>query len=392
MTTRRAFLRIAGTSAVILAAGGVALTQVDQMPDAAVEGWRGPPLSVSDPRLRAISYALLAPNPHNMQAWMADLSEPDVVTFVCDPMRLLPQTDPFSRQVVIGCGCFLELLRIAAAEQGYTIEPQLFPQGIWPENAVGDTALARLKFVKDASVARDPLFAQILRRRSTKLNYRANEPASGAHVAALAEAARVSVVETSHAPVSFASTGTPAEVARLKAIAASAYRVEANTHRTHMETVERLRIGADAIAQHRDGLSIHGPGIWLLKTAGLMTPEAFADPKSLAFKQTIDLYTGWIENTWSFGWMTTAVNDRAAQINTGVAYVRANLKAAELGLAIAPLSQALQEFPEMAGEMKAILAATGTPDGHTLQMFFRMGYADEAPATPRRALKDFIRA
>jgi hypothetical protein len=387
------FLRIAGTSAVILAAGGAALTQVDQMPDAAVEGWRGPPPSVSDPRVRAISYALLAPNPHNMQAWMADLSEPDVVTFVCDPARLLPQTDPFSRQVVIGCGCFLELLRIAAAEQGYNVETQLFPQGIWPENAVGDTALARLKFVKDPAVVRDPLFAQILRRRSTKLNYRANEPASDAHVAALVRAAGADVVGGSHGPaVSFSATGVPAEVARLKMIAASAYRVEATTHRTHMETVERLRIGADAIAAHRDGLSIHGPGIWLLKTAGLMTPDAFADPKSLAFKQTIDLYTGWIENSWSFGWMTTALNDRASQIDAGAAYVRANLKATELGLAMAPLSQALQEFPEMAREMQAMLVATGTPSGHTLQMFFRMGYADAAPATPRRALKDFIRA
>jgi hypothetical protein len=385
MATRRTFLRIAGTSVVILAAGGAALTQVDQMPDAAIEGWRGPPPSVSDPRVRAISFALLAPNPHNMQAWMADLSEPDVVTFVCDPLRLLPQTDPFSRQVVIGCGCFLELLRIAAAEQGYRVEQQLFPQGIWPENVVGDTALARLTFVKDANVARDPLFAQILRRRSTKVNYQAGKAASDAHVAALAGV-------VGGGPVSFAATGVPAEVARLKAIAASAYRVEATTPRTHLETVERLRIGADEIAAHRDGLSIHGPGIWVLKMAGLMTPAAFADPKSLAFKQTIDLYTSWIENSWSFGWITTPVNDRAAQIAVGVAYVRANLKATEVGLAMAPLSQALQEFPEMAREMQAILAATGTPSGHTLQMFFRMGYADVAPATPRRPLNDIIRA
>ncbi len=384
MTTRRTFLRVAGTSVVILAAGGAALTQVDQMPDAAVEAWRGPAPSVSDPRVRAISYALLAPNPHNMQAWMADLSEPNVVTFICNPVGLLPQTDPFSRQVVIGCGCFLELLRIAAAEQGFRVEQQLFPQGPWPENAVGTTALARLTFVKDATVPRDPLFAQILRRRSTKANYRAGAAASAAHVAALADVVR-------GGPVTFAATGGPREVARLKAISAAAYRVEAGTHRTHMETVERLRIGADEIATHRDGLSIHGPGIWLLKTAGLMTPAAFADPKSLAFKQTIDLYTGWIENSWSFGWMTTPLNDRATQIATGAAYVRANLKATEVGLAMAPLSQALQEFPEMAGQMRAIVAATGTPSGHTLQMFFRMGYGDPAPATPRRPLDAIIR-
>lgn len=384
MTTRRTFLRIAGTSVVILAAGGAVLTQVDQMPETAVEAWRGPAPDVSDPRVRAISYALLAPNPHNMQAWMADLSEPNVVTFVCDPKGLLPQTDPNSRQVLIGCGCFLELLRIAAAEQGFRVEQQLFPQGPWPDNAVGTAPLARLTFVQDASVVPDPLFAQILRRRSTKLNYRAGVVASGAHIAALA-----SVVGSG--PVTFATTSEPGQIARLKAIASAAYRVEAGTPATHKETVERLRIGADEIAAHRDGLSIHGPGIWTLKKAGLLTRAAFADRNSLAFKQMIDLYSGWIENTWSFGWMTTPLNDRATQIATGAAYVRANLKAAEVGLGIAPLSQALQEFPEMAAQMQAILAATGTPPGHTLQMFFRMGYADPAPATPRRPLDAIIR-
>lgn len=384
MTSRRTFLRVAGTSAVILAAGGVALTQVDQMPDAAVEGWRGPLPSVRDPRVRAISYGLLAPNPHNMQAWIADLSEPGVVAFHCDRTRLLPQTDPYSRQIVIGCGCFLETLRIAAAEQGYRVEQQLFPQGPWPDNAVGDTPLARLVFTQDTGVAHDPLFAQILRRRSSKVDYRANEPAREADVAAIAAA-------MNSGPISFGWTAAQADVAQLRAIAAVAYRVESNTHHTHMETVERLRMGADEIAQHRDGLSIHGPGIWLMKKVGVITRETLADPKSAAFKQTVDLYTGWIENTWSFGWMTASTNDRVAQLSTGAGYVRANLKATEVGLSIAPLSQALQEFPEMAREMEAIRAATGTAPGQTLQMFFRMGYAAPVPATPRRPVDAIIR-
>jgi hypothetical protein len=184
----------------------------------------------------------------------------------------------------------------------------------------------------------------------------------------------------------------PAEVARLRAIAAEAYRVEAMTPRTHMETIERLRIGADEIARHRDGLPIQGPAIWVMKTLGLLTREAMADHGSSAFAQTISLYTGWIENTWSFGWMATRANDRAAQVEAGKAYVRANLKATEIGLAMAPLSQALQEFPEMAGPMRALRAATGTSEGETLQMFFRLGYADPVPPAPRRPLDAFIRA
>ena len=383
--SRRGAIRVLGTTAVIVAAGGIGLSQCDQMPDAAVAAWKGPAPDVKDPRVRALSYALLAPNPHNMQAWIADLREPDAITFYCDRARLLPQTDPYSRQIVIGCGCFLETLRIAAAQQGYRIEQSFFPQGAWPENTVGETPLVRLALVKDANAVRDPLFAQILLRRSGKVNYREGEAATAAHVAAIASALGTT-------SVAFASTGAPAEVARLKALAAAAYKVEAGTHRTHMETVERLRIGADDIARHRDGLAINGPAIWLMKTLGLLTPATLADPTSLAFKQTIDLYTGWIDHSWSFGWFSTATNDRAAQVAAGAAYVRANLKAAEIGLSIAPLSQALQEFPEMAREMQAILAATGTPAGHTLQMFFRMGYAAPPPPAPRRPVDDIIRA
>jgi len=37
MVTRRAFIRVLGSSAVVLAAGGLALSQVDQMPEQAIE-------------------------------------------------------------------------------------------------------------------------------------------------------------------------------------------------------------------------------------------------------------------------------------------------------------------------------------------------------------------
>jgi hypothetical protein len=381
--SRRGFIRVLGSSAVILAAGGYAFSRVDQMPDAAVEGWAGPGVDVKDPRVRAISYALLAPNPHNMQAWSVDLREPGVATFYCDRARLLPQTDPYARQVVIGCGCFLETLRIAAAQEGYRVDFSYFPQGEWAENQVGETPLVRLSFVEDRGVARDPLFTCILKRRSGKVNYFAEKPASEEHVNAISAATGGSV--------NFASTSVAADVANLRTIATQAYRIESGTPRTHLETVERMRVGAGEIEQHRDGLAMHGPMMWLLRQTGIMTPATFADPNSMAFKAGIDLYSGWIANTWSFGWMTTPANDRMTQAETGRAYVRANLKATEIGLSIAPLSQALQEFPEMSEQMRAILAATGTPPGHTLQMFFRMGYGDAVPPTPRRRVDDIVR-
>ncbi len=169
--SRRGVIRVLGTTAVIVAAGGVGLSQCDPMPDAAVEGWRGPAPDVKDPRVRALSYALLAPNPHNMQPWIADLREPGAVTFICDRTRLLPETDPYSRQITIGCGAFLELLRMAAAEQGFRTDVAAFPQGDWPENTVGDQPVCRVAFVPDQGIARDPLLAHVFKRRTNRSAY-----------------------------------------------------------------------------------------------------------------------------------------------------------------------------------------------------------------------------
>ena len=49
-----------------------------------------------------------------------------------------------------------------------------------------------------------------------------------------------------------------------------------------------------------------------------------------------------------FVWINTQGNGRHEQIEAGRAYMRVALQAAADGLAIQPMSQALQEYPEMA--------------------------------------------
>ena len=65
-------------------------------------------------------------------------------------------------------------------------------------------------------------------------------------------------------------------------------------------------------------------------------------------------------------------------------------KATEIGVALQPHSQTLQEYPEMAALRAAMYRETGTPDGATLQMFFRLGYAGDSGPSPRRALASFL--
>lgn len=99
---RRGFMLVMGAGGAV-----VALAGCDTMPFTAVQAWQGPDASEADPRLRALSWAMLAPNPHNLQSWIADVREPGLIKLHIDPTRLLPQTDPPARQTLIGCGATL---------------------------------------------------------------------------------------------------------------------------------------------------------------------------------------------------------------------------------------------------------------------------------------------
>ena len=47
----------------------------------------------------------------------------------CDLTRLLPETDPFSRQIMMSQGTFLELLDLAARRRGLRADIDAFPRG-----------------------------------------------------------------------------------------------------------------------------------------------------------------------------------------------------------------------------------------------------------------------
>ncbi|MEM6324789.1 MAG: twin-arginine translocation pathway signal protein, partial [Pseudomonadota bacterium] len=111
---RRMMLKLLGGGIVTAAAGATAFATT-RTPHAALAPWADAGAArYADPRMRALSYAILAPNPHNRQPWMVALDGTDSLTLFFDTDRQLPATDPFDRQLTIGLGCFLELLEMAA--------------------------------------------------------------------------------------------------------------------------------------------------------------------------------------------------------------------------------------------------------------------------------------
>ena len=84
--------------------------------------------------------------------------------------------------------------------------------------------------------------------------------------------------------------------------------------------------------------------------------------------------------------LTSDSNTRAEQIEAGRQWLRLNLKTTELGLALHPVSQCLQEYQEMS-ELYTKAHTLLANDGQTVQMLGRIGYGPSIGRTPRWPLE-----
>lgn len=387
MLQRRQFIRLAGGGLVLAAvAAPLAGCSAFEVPSGAVAAWQTPPAEL-ELRRWVLAHALLAPNPHNMQPWQADLARPGEILLRLDPQRLLPATDPYGRQILMGAGAFLELLAMAAAERGHRAELALFPEGE-PAGRLDARPFARVTLVPDGSVPRDPLFAQVFKRRTDRRAYDAARAPSAADVQRLAAAAAPFALR-------FGLAGaTPADgprVQAIRAIAREAWRLELGTEPAMMESIRVLRIGAAEIDQHRDGITITRPLLVALERAGLFDRSRAPAPDSQAMSSQIEEFDAITRDTPAYLWLATEGNRRTQQIEAGRAYVRVNLAGTAAGLAMHPNQQALQEYAEVAGPYRAIHALLDAPAPRfTVQMLARVGFLragdDPAPPAPRRGL------
>jgi hypothetical protein len=370
--SRRQFLRIAGSTAVIAAAGATGFI-VTRTPDKALAPWSQAGSGYTDPRKRALSYAVLAPNPHNQQPWLVTLEGQDSFTLSYDLDRMLPHTDPFNRQIVIGLGCFLELMRMAAASDGYRADVTLFPEGE-PEPVLDGRPIARVTLVKDGSVAASPLFAEVFNRRSNKEPFDVSKPVAQEDMSSI-----ISVVGDGAITGAIHDQGS---IETLKDLSWRAHLIEVETPRTYMESVDVMRFGKSEINANPDGIDLGGAFLETLNMAGILTREELSDMTSTAYAQGIDMYRDIIWSAMGYVFVATATNTRRDQIASGRDWIRMNLKANQLGIAIHPLSQALQEYPEM-DSLLAELHETLGQQGARVQMFARVGYGPALSPSPR---------
>jgi len=364
------------------------LTACGETGETGLETWSGPEPGETDIRQIVLSYAILAPNPHNKQPWIVELTGPESFDLYVDQSRLLPETDPPFRQVHIGQGTFLENAELAAKKHGYRMEVAYFPKGIYSNVVMENKPVASVMLVKDLTVAVDPLFQQMTKRQSNKRVY-GDKSLSTAQLDGL----RRSFV---HPDISMNLTDDAGKRQNLATILKTAMEIETSDKARDAETIAMFRFNDEERARFRDGFGVAQAGM-----TGIMkfVAEAFfldrkkieADSKEFG-EQAVQITTDQANSAAAFGWITTPSNSRLDQVLTGRAYERINLKATELGVAMHPMSQVLQEYADMGDLQREFLKFLGVPEGQTVQMLFRLGHAEPVVHSARRHIPDIIRS
>lgn len=359
--SRRKALSLIGGGTIFAATAGVAGFAMTRTPKGALISWRQAG-HYEDPRESALSFALLARSPHNLQPWSVQLEGVDSLSLYHDMDRRLPATDPYDRQITIGLGCFLEQMVLAAGAGGHKVDVSLYPQG--PAGPV-----AHAVFTPGADA--DPLAAHMMARGSCKQPFE-DRPIPEALASELGQIADIYT--------------DAAEVKALKDLTVQAWLVEGLTPHTMQESVDLMRMGKAEINASPDGIGLGGAFLEGLMAVGMLDRAALSDQSSSSFQLAMETYLAMLDATPAFAVLTSQGNSREDQINAGRRWLRLNLMTTAMGLSLHPVSQTLQEYPEMA-EHYAKAHQLLAQNGQTVQMLGRLGYGPETPRTPRWPLE-----
>lgn len=330
------------------------------------------------PIIEALRYGITAPSAHNTQPWRIELVSDTEARLFLDRERLLPLTDPPGRQVHMSHGTLLEMTAIAATHFGYRADIDPLPDGGMDYEQLGTKPTARIRLAPVEGEPEDPLFAQALTRRSSRLAHEGPMVTDG-ELASMVDHARPGDLRMGLVPES--------QLAKASDLVVRAMTIEVNDYEIYDETRFWFRFSKREMKRHQDGLSVNTAGLtgFAAGTANMFL-SAGNWHKEKNRKRYLATFRETIESTRGFLTMVTPTNTMLDWLHAGRVYVRAQLAASALGLRFHPVSQALQEYPQMdalRGELDALL---GVEPPAKVQMFVRVGRTQTPGLSPRRSL------
>ena len=344
----------------------------------------------TDPRVRLTAAGLLAANNHNMQPWKVKLDKEDPMVFYlfADSLRTTKEVDPLYRQMMITQGTFLEYVRVAGEKEGFQTEIAIFPEGEYEENdilsSMDKKPVAKITLVP-AKQEESPLYSGIYLADTNRGNYKMEAPDSSqiSQLLKLPDQDSLSIkLYTDHADLN-----------KIGNYVMESATIEAGVTRAMDESNAIFRANEKEKNKYRWGFSVEGQGAsgfkrYLLQGLITMFPS-FNEGKG-ASDNFIHYTKTAVDHTAAYAVITTSTNTRTDQVLSGMLYSRMILTGHTMGLAMQPLSQVLEEYPEMKQPYDNF-RNDYAGQGQTVQMLLRIGKPETvAPNSMRRDVMSFI--
>lgn len=343
-----------------------------------------------DPRIRLAAHGLLAANGHNMQPWKIrlDKNNPMVFYLYADSERLTNEVDPPARQMMITQGTFLEYVKIAGDESGYQTAIELFPEGAYNEQKLSESMktkpVAKITLTK-TNPQRDPLYDFLFLPDTNR----------AAYLPTKLTPEQINQLEAINADagLSIKIFQDKENMDKLNGYAMQGATIEAGVSRVMKESEIIFRSNEYQKNKYRYGFSVEGQGtsgIMRHLMQGLVTLFPSMNRGKAASDMFIQSTQTSVDNTPAYAMIITKDNNRSNQVKSGMLYSKFILTARRLGIVMQPLSQVLEEYPEMKDPYSSIHKDYAS-DGGTIQMLVRLGKPiKEVPQSMRRDVMDLI--
>lgn len=361
------------------------------MPKKYMEPWKKDySARFSDPRVKLTSVGILAASNHNMQPWKIklDKNDPNVFYLYADSSRRTKEVDPYSRQMMISEGTFLEYVRVAGDEEGLHADIKLFSEGTYDESnlvhSMDTLPVARItltKTQKHNNQLYNAMFLPDTNRDAYKPDKLTEVQVNSFESLSLQNGPTIKVYENKD------------DIARIGKFAMQAADIEAGVTRVMDESNIIFRSNEYRKNKYRYGYSVEGQGADGFKKniiQGIVTIFPSLNTGKSASNNFINYTRKSVDSTPAYVIIKTNGNSRLEQVESGMIYSRLVLTGHRLGLAMQPLSQALEEYPEMQVSYKSIKQAYAS-EGSTIQMLLRTGQPEaNVPLSMRRDVKELI--
>ena len=382
--SRRDFLKLGG-AALVIVAGGSVFRAVDQGMFSVGQGiayepwknWR----DAASPAERIVAAGILASNPHNSQPWLFRITTSTIDLFAV-PERQIGVIDPFRREMVIGLGCAIENMRLAAEAEGFKADIRLMP------NPTTESHAASISLA-ESSPATSALYEAIPHRYTNRAAYDTNRAIEEEIFSGIDSLVTVSTVRLFW----FKDESARAKFGQVAIAAAEALIAD---EQQSMDSHKWWRQDWDELQSNADGITLDAQGLGtFISSAAKFLPDMSRQSNDQSFVKNVRDIS--VPTAAAFGILAVPNDmDFTQRLQCGQIWQSIHLWATPQGLAMQPLNQMCERADRerqlgIAPVIGNAVADLIGDDQWQAIMPFRLGYPTvEALLSPRRGLDKVI--